>query len=837
MKKYDVKGMTCSACQATVEKSVLKVPGVTSCSVNLLTNSMVVEGNVPSDTIIEAVEKAGYGAIEQGTPTTKSQNNSEQLKDVNTPKMIKRLISSVVILLVLMYFSMGHMMFGFKIPLFFENNKIALGLLQLILSGIILLINNRFFISGWRALIHHSPNMDTLVSMGSGISFVYSIYALFMISDGYVNGNLDIVNKYMDNLYFETAAMIVTLITIGKTLESYSKGKTTNALKSLMDLAPKTATLLVGETETIVSIENVKKGDIFIVKPGESIPVDGIIIEGSAAINESALTGESIPIDKVIGDKVSAATINQSGYLKCEAERVGEDTTLSQIIKMVSDASSTKAPIAKIADRVSGVFVPSVITISLITFIIWLILTRSFVKSFEFAVSVLVVSCPCALGLATPVAIMVGSGKGAKNGILFKNAESIEETGKAAIIALDKTGTITKGEPVVMDIIPIGQITADELLEIAYSLEIKSEHPLAKAIVKKAESKSLCSKEVTDFVILPGNGLSAKYEDTTIYGGNQKYISTIADIKDEVNTLCYELSSKGRTPLVFVKEKQIIGIISVTDEIKDDSIEAIQELKKLGMKVVMITGDNTTTANTIGKIVNVDEVISGVLPDEKEKYIRNLQTFGKVIMVGDGINDAPALTRADIGIAIGAGTDVAIDAADVVLMNSRLSDVVASIKLSKHTLLNIKENLFWAFIYNIIGIPLAAGVFYYSFGLRLLPMFGAIAMSLSSVCVVLNALRLNLINIYKPTKLVKKSKLKLERKEIKMIEKEMIVEGMMCSHCEARVKKALENVQGVIEAKADHKTKKVNIKLQTEIQDEVLIKAVTDQDYQVKSIK
>lgn len=837
MKKYDVKGMTCSACQATVEKSVLKVPGVTSCLVNLLTNSMVVEGNVPSDTIIEAVEKAGYGAIEQGTPTTKSQNNSEQLKDVNTPKMIKRLISSVVILLVLMYFSMGHMMFGFKIPLFFENNKIALGLLQLILSGIILLINNRFFISGWRALIHHSPNMDTLVSMGSGISFVYSIYALFMISDGYVNGNLDIVNKYMDNLYFETAAMIVTLITIGKTLESYSKGKTTNALKSLMDLAPKTATLLVGETETIVSIENVKKGDIFIVKPGESIPVDGIIIEGSAAINESALTGESIPIDKAIGDKVSAATINQSGYLKCEAERVGEDTTLSQIIKMVSDASSTKAPIAKIADRVSGVFVPSVITISLITFIIWLILTRSFVTSFEFAVSVLVVSCPCALGLATPVAIMVGSGKGAKNGILFKNAESIEETGKAAIIALDKTGTITKGEPVVMDIIPIGQITADELLEIAYSLEIKSEHPLAKAIVKKAESKSLCSKEVTDFVILPGNGLSAKYEDTTIYGGNQKYISTIADIKDEVNTLCYELSSKGRTPLVFVKEKQIIGIISVTDEIKDDSIEAIQELKKLGMKVVMITGDNTTTANTIGKIVNVDEVISGVLPDEKEKYIRNLQTFGKVIMVGDGINDAPALTRADIGIAIGAGTDVAIDAADVVLMNSRLSDVVASIKLSKHTLLNIKENLFWAFIYNIIGIPLAAGVFYYSFGLRLLPMFGAIAMSLSSVCVVLNALRLNLINIYKPTKLVKKSKVKLERKEIKMIEKEMIVEGMMCSHCEARVKKALENVQGVIEAKADHKTKKVNIKLQTEIQDEVLIKAVTDQDYQVKSIK
>mgnify|MGYP000756344529 CR=1 FL=1 len=838
MKQYDVKGMTCAACQARVEKAVSKVTGVTSCSVSLLTNSMRVEGTALPSKIISAVEKAGYHAKlkDELNHTVKNQID-EPLKDTETPKLLKRLISSVIILLILMYVSMGHMMFNWPIPPFFSSNHMALGLLQLLLSGIVLIINYRFFVNGMKALIHFSPNMDTLIAMGSGVSYIYSIYALFMMSDGIVKGNADIVMKYMDNLYFETAAMILTLITIGKTLESYSKGKTTNALKSLMKLAPKTATLLIHEEERVVQIEEVKKGDIFVVKPGENIPVDGIVLEGISAINESALTGESIPVDKSSGDMVSAATLNQSGYLKCEATRVGEDTTLAQIIKMVTEASTTKAPIAKIADTISGIFVPTVIVIALITFVTWLIISHNFVTSFEFAVSVLVVSCPCALGLATPVAIMVGSGKGAKNGILFKTAESIEETGKVKIVALDKTGTITKGEPVVTDIFPLNDITKEQLLTLAYSLEIKSEHPLAKAIVKKAQEENIKENKVNDFKILPGNGLVAKLGNDTIYGGSLTYISSITTIYPEVDNIYNELSKKGKTPLLFVKEDSIIGMIGVSDIIKEDSVSAIKELQNLGMYVVMLTGDNATTAGAIGNVVGVNEVIAGVLPNEKEKVIRDLQRKGKVAMVGDGINDAPALTRADIGIAIGAGTDVAIDAADVVLMNSKLSDVVGAIKLSKHTLVNIKENLFWAFIYNIIGIPLAAGVFFASFGLKLVPMFGALAMSLSSVCVVTNALRLNLINIYKPVRLKLKSKITIQRKEDEKMKKELIVEGMMCAHCEARVKKALEEVDGVVKAQANHKTKKVVVKLEKEVTDDVLVKAITDQDYEVKSIQ
>lgn len=838
MKQYDVKGMTCAACQARVEKAVSKVTGVTSCSVSLLTNSMRVEGTALPSEIISAVEKAGYHAkLKDELNHTAKNQIDEPLKDTETPKLLKRLISSVIILLILMYVSMGHMMFNWPIPPFFSSNHMALGLLQLLLSGIVLIINYRFFVNGMKALIHFSPNMDTLIAMGSGVSYIYSIYALFMMSDGIVKGNADIVMKYMDNLYFETAAMILTLITIGKTLESYSKGKTTNALKSLMKLAPKTATLLIHEEERVVQIEEVKKGDIFVVKPGENIPVDGIVLEGISAINESALTGESIPVDKSSGDMVSAATLNQSGYLKCEATRVGEDTTLAQIIKMVTEASTTKAPIAKIADTISGIFVPTVIVIALITFVTWLIISHNFVTSFEFAVSVLVVSCPCALGLATPVAIMVGSGKGAKNGILFKTAESIEETGKVKIVALDKTGTITKGEPVVTDIFPLNDTTKEQLLTLAYSLEIKSEHPLAKAIVKKAQEENIKENKVNDFKILPGNGLVAKLGNDTIYGGSLTYISSITTIYPEVDNIYNELSKKGKTPLLFVKEDSIIGMIGVSDVIKEDSVSAIKELQNLGMYVVMLTGDNATTAGAIGNVVGVNEVIAGVLPNEKEKVIRDLQRKGKVAMVGDGINDAPALTRADIGIAIGAGTDVAIDAADVVLMNSKLSDVVGAIKLSKHTLVNIKENLFWAFIYNIIGIPLAAGVFFASFGLKLVPMFGALAMSLSSVCVVTNALRLNLINIYKPVRLKLKSKITIQRKEDEKMKKELIVEGMMCAHCEARVKKALEEVDGVVKAQANHKTKKVVVKLEKEVTDDVLVKAITDQDYEVKSIQ
>ncbi len=838
MKKYEVRGMTCSACQVRVEKAVSKVSGVTSCSVSLLTNSMMVDGDASVQEVISAVEKAGYQASLNEKKSTNQQNYSDnELKDVETPKMLKRLISSVIILIILMYFSMGHMMFNWPIPPFFENNYFAKGLLQLILSGIILIINNRFFVNGFKSLVHLSPNMDTLIAMGSGVSYLYSIYALFMASDGITKGDMEIVSNYMENLYFETAAMILTLITIGKTLESYSKGKTTNALKSLMKLSPQNATILVDENEVVIPIDQLQKDDIFVVKPGESIPADGTILEGITAIDESALTGEAIPVDKMVGDMVSAATINQSGYLKCKATRVGEDTTLSKIIKMVTEASSSKAPIAKIADKVSSIFVPTVITIALITFIIWLIASRNFITAFEFAVSVLVVSCPCALGLATPVAIMVGSGRGAKNGILFKTAESLEETGKVKIVALDKTGTITKGEPAVTDLLPLGESTKDELLLYAYSLEAKSEHPLAKAIVAKAKEENISLLETHDFTVFPGNGLTAKIKDDTIYGGSLKYINGLTCIDEETTKLCNELSLKGKTPLLFTKNQNIIGIIGVADVIKEDSVDAINQLHNMGMYVVMLTGDNKVTAQAIADKVGVDDVIAGVLPTDKETHIKKLQQYGKVAMVGDGINDAPALTRANIGIAIGAGTDVAIDAADVVLMNSKLSDVSGAIKLSKHVLLNIKENLFWAFIYNIIGIPLAAGVFFLSLNLRLQPMFGALAMSLSSVCVVTNALRLNLVKIYKPVKLKMKSKIKIEKEEEKIMEKELIVEGMMCSHCEARVKKALEALDGVISATANHETKKVLVKLSKNVEDSELIKAISDQDYKVISVK
>lgn len=799
---FDIKGMSCAACQATVEKVVSKLEGINSCSVSLLTNSMVVTGSASNEEIIRAIQSAGYDANVKDDKN--KQINNKKVKDNNTSGMIKRLISSVIILLILMYFSMGHMMFKWPIPPFLVGNHFSMGLLQLLLSSIILIINKHFFINGIKALIHKSPNMDTLVAMGSGISYIYSIYALFMMSDAIINNNQLLVEKYMDSLYFETAAMILTLITIGKTLEAYSKGKTTNALKSLMDLAPKQAVIIKDGKELTVNIEQVKKGDIFVVKPGENIPVDGIIIDGSGAINESAITGESIPVDKKIGDVVTSATLNQSGYLKCEATRVGEDTTLSQIIKMVEESSNTKAPIAKIADKVSGVFVPTVIFISLITFIIWMIISHNFITSFEFAISVLVVSCPCALGLATPVAIMVSSGKGAKNGILFKTAESIEVTGKVKVVALDKTGTITKGEPIVTDIIPVSNYSKEELLKLAYSLEKKSEHPLAKSVIKKAEEDKIDFYEVEEFKVLPGSGLEAKINGEMIYGGNYNLIKSVVNIDEEVNNIYNKLSTSGKTPLFFAKSNSLIGVIGVADVVKDDSIEAIKDLKKLGIHVVMITGDNPTTAKSIGDMVGVDEVIAGVLPNEKENAIKKLQEKYLVAMVGDGINDAPALTRADVGIAIGAGTDIAIDAADVVLMNSSLTDVVGAIKLSKKTLTNIRENLFWAFIYNIIGIPLAAGVLSY-FGIKLVPMFGAIAMSLSSVCVVTNALRINFININKSIKLKK------GKEKRKMFEKEIMVNGMMCSHCESRVKKALEEIDGVVEATASSKNNNVII--------------------------
>lgn len=747
MKQYNVTGMSCASCVARVEKAVNKVEGVTSCSVNLLTNSMSVDGDVKSSDVISAVEKAGYGASLKGNSSKENKTNDEPLKDTETPKLKKRLFSSLVFLLLLMYISMGHMMWGFPLPSILANNHIAMGLIQLLLTGIIMVINQKFFVSGFKALIHRSPNMDTLVALGAGASFIYSVYALFAMTNAQVNNDMSLVMKYMDEFYFESAGMILTLITLGKMLESYSKGKTTNAIKGLMNLAPKKATILVDNVEKVVPIEEVKIGDIFIVKPGENIPVDGVVIEGESAVNESALTGESIPVDKTVGDNVSGATVNQSGFIKCKATKVGEDTTLSQIIKMVSDASATKAPIAKVADKVSGVFVPIVISIAVVTIIVWLLCGATFGNALVRGISVLVISCPCALGLATPVAIMVGNGVGAKNGILFKNATSLETTGKVSYVLLDKTGTITNGTPVVTDIIPSGNYTQDDLLSYASSLESKSEHPLAKAVVQKAIDSNIKTLDTTDFKSLTGNGVSAKINGKTIVGGSVKHISSIANIDENIIKQADDLATKGKTPLLFVMDNQLLGIIAVADVVKSDSPKAIKELQNMGIKVVMVTGDNEKTAQAIAKESGVDEVIAGVLPDGKEKVVTQYKEKGMVAMVGDGINDAPALTRADIGIAIGAGTDVAIDSADIVLMKSKLTGVSGAIRLSRGTLRNIHENLFWAFIYNVIGIPLAAGVWIPIFGWTLSPMFGAAAMSLSSFCVVTNALRLNFLNI------------------------------------------------------------------------------------------
>ena len=747
MKQYNVTGMSCASCVARVEKAVNKVDGVTSCSVNLLTNSMSVDGDVKSSDVISAVEKAGYGASLKGNSSKENKSSDEPLKDTETPKLKKRLFSSLVFLLLLMYISMGHMMWGFPLPSILANNHIAMGLIQLLLTGIIMVINQKFFISGFKALIHRSPNMDTLVALGAGASFIYSVYALFAMTNAQVNNDMSLVMKYMDEFYFESAGMILTLITLGKMLESYSKGKTTNAIKGLMNLAPKKATILVDNVEKVVPIEEVKIGDIFVVKPGENIPVDGVVIEGESAVNESALTGESIPVDKTVGDNVSGATVNQSGFIKCKATKVGEDTTLSQIIKMVSDASATKAPIAKVADKVSGVFVPIVISIAVVTIIVWLLCGAAFGNALVRGISVLVISCPCALGLATPVAIMVGNGVGAKNGILFKNATSLETTGKVSYVLLDKTGTITNGTPVVTDIIPSENYTQNDLLSYASSLESKSEHPLAKAVVQKAIDSNIKTLDTTDFKSLTGNGVSAKINGKTIVGGSVKHISSIANIDEKIIKQADDLATKGKTPLLFVMDNRLLGIIAVADVVKSDSPKAIKELQNMGIKVVMVTGDNEKTAQAIAKESGVDEVIAGVLPDGKEKVVTQYKEKGMVAMVGDGINDAPALTRADIGIAIGAGTDVAIDSADIVLMKSKLTDVSGAIRLSRGTLRNIHENLFWAFIYNVIGIPLAAGVWIPIFGWTLSPMFGAAAMSLSSFCVVTNALRLNFLNI------------------------------------------------------------------------------------------
>ncbi|MDE6208738.1 MAG: heavy metal translocating P-type ATPase [Lachnospiraceae bacterium] len=841
MKQYSVTGMSCAACSARVEKEVLKVEGVTSCSVSLLTNSMIVEGSAGNDDIIKAVIAAGYGAS--------SRENSQKdndivedngLIDTETPKLKKRLIVSVIFTIILMYFSMGHMMWGFKLPSFFYNNHIAMALVQLLLAAIVMVVNQKFFINGFKGIANRSPNMDTLVALGSGASFVYSIYALFAMTDASVKGNMSAVMEYMDDLYFESAAMILTLITVGKMLEARSKGKTTDALKGLMKLSPKRAVILRDGVEVEVAIKEVKKGDIFVVKPGENVPVDGIVIEGESAINESALTGESVPVDKSVGDEVSAATSNQSGYIRCEATRVGEDTTLSQIIKMVSDASATKAPIAKIADKVSGVFVPAVIIIAIATFIIWLLVGQKIGFSLARAISVLVISCPCALGLATPVAIMVGNGIGAKNGILFKTAVSLEETGKVDIVALDKTGTITTGKPVVTDIVAVNNTTDEELTELAYSLEIKSEHPLARAIVEYGKEKNISSRNIEEFKILPGNGLTAILAEDNgknpIYGGNYNFISTKADMPEEIENISNKLAESGKTPLFFAKNDKMLGIIAVADTIKEESPKAIEELKNMGIRVVMLTGDNERTANAIGSQAGVDEVIAGVLPEGKEKVIKRLKGEGKVAMVGDGINDAPALTRADMGIAIGAGTDIAIDAADVVLMKSRLSDVPAAIRLSRATLKNIHENLFWAFLYNTIGIPLAAGVFIHLLGIKLNPMFGAAAMGLSSFCVISNALRLNWFNIHdtKRDRKIKKSKKKME--EITMT-KTIRIEGMMCGHCEATVKKALESLEQVSEAKVSHEDGTAVVTLSEEVTEALLVKTIEDKDYKVLSVE
>ena len=842
MEQYNVTGMSCAACSARVEKAVSKVPGVTSCSVSLLTNSMGVEGTASPADIIAAVEEAGYGASEKGAPAAGGKQQTslaaaeDSLRDKETPKMKKRLIASLCFLIPLMYFSMGHMMWNWPVPAFFEGNHVAMGLLQLLLTAAVMVINQKFFISGFKGLIHGAPNMDTLVALGAGASFVYSTYALFAMTDAQVQGDMAGAMSYMHEFYFESAAMILTLITVGKMLEARSKGKTTDALKSLMKLAPKTATVLRNGAETEVSVDQVRKGDIFVVRPGENIPVDGIVLEGSSAVNESALTGESIPVDKKPGDQVSAATVNHSGFIRCEATRVGEDTTLSQIIQMVSDAAATKAPIAKIADRVSGVFVPAVIAIAAITIIVWLIARQTVGFALARGISVLVISCPCALGLATPVAIMVGNGMGAKNGIMFKSAVSLEETGKTQIVALDKTGTITSGEPKVTDMIPADGVTEDELLAAAYALEKKSEHPLAHAILVRAKEKGVDERlETEEFQAVPGNGLSGRLGEDWLAGGNLKFIGGNAEITDEIRKKAEELAEGGKTPLFFSRNGKLIGIIAVADVIKEDSPQAVRELQNMGIHVVMLTGDNERTAKAIGAQAGVDEVIAGVLPDGKESVIRSLKRKGKVAMVGDGINDAPALTRADIGIAIGAGTDIAIDAADVVLMKSRLSDVPAAIRLSRATLRNIHENLFWAFFYNVIGIPLAAGVWIPLFGWQLNPMFGAAAMSLSSFCVVTNALRLNWFNVHDARK---DKKVKSHKKqEVTTMEKTMKIEGMMCEHCEARVKKTLEAIPQVDAAEVSHKAGTAVVTLNAEVGDDVLKKAVEDQDYKVLGIE
>ena len=858
MEQYNVTGMSCAACSARVEKAVKKVPGVTSCSVSLLTNSMGVEGTASPAAILSAVQEAGYGASPKNASASKASDASadlDALADHETPKLKRRLIASLGFLLVLMYFSMGHMMWGWPLPHWFDGNHVAMGLVQLLLAGIVMVINQKFFINGFKGLIHGAPNMDTLVALGSMASFVWSTYALFAMTRAQVDGSDELVMHYMMEFYFESAAMILTLITVGKMLEARSKGKTTDALKSLMKLAPKTATLVRDGAEVTVAIADVQKGDVFVVRPGENIPVDGVVLEGTSAVNESALTGESIPVDKAVGDKVSAATTNQSGFLRCEATRVGEDTTLAQIIKMVSDAAATKAPIAKIADTVSGFFVPAVISIAVVTTIVWLLLGHELGYALARGISVLVISCPCALGLATPVAIMVGNGLGAKNGILFKTAASLEAAGRTQIVALDKTGTITEGAPRVTDLLPAEGVSETELLTLAAALESRSEHPLAKAVLADAEAKAITPPEVTDFAALPGNGLAAKLDGMDIYAGNAAFIQTKLTLPAALAQQAEKLASEGKTPLFFGGAGRLLGVIAVADTIKEDSPEAIRQLQNMGIRVVMLTGDNQRTADAIGRQAGVDEVIAGVLPDGKEAVIRQLQASGKVAMVGDGINDAPALTRADTGIAIGAGTDVAIDAADVVLMNSKLSDVPAAIRLSRATLRNIHENLFWAFIYNIIGIPLAAGLFI-PFGLTLNPMFGAAAMSLSSFCVVSNALRLNLFDLHStrhdhktaspaaaPVQSAAENNKKsdAEAPEVKTedhtMKKTLKVEGMMCSHCEARVKKALEALPEVDEAVVSHEAGTAIVTLNAEVADDVLKNAVEAQDYKVTGIQ
>lgn len=845
MEQYTVTGMSCAACSARVEKAVKKVPGVTECAVNLLTNSMSVEGSAGEKAIIQAVEKAGYGAAKRTGKKKESVSGDaeDSLQDTVTPILKTRLVASAGFLIVLMYFSMGHMMWNWPVPAFFTDNPVAMGLLQMLLTIVIMVINQHFFVSGFKALLHKAPNMDTLVAMGAGAAFVYSTYALFAMTDALAKGNAEGAVHYLHEFYFESAAMILTLITVGKMLEAKSKGRTTDAIKALIELSPKSATVLEDGMEKQLPIEQVKKGDIFIVRPGEHIPVDGIVKEGSSAVNEAALTGESLPVDKTVGDKVSAATLNQSGYIKCEAVRVGEDTTLSQIIKMVSDAAATKAPIAKVADKVSGIFVPTVIAIAAVTIVVWLLCGQSIGYALARGISVLVISCPCALGLATPVAIMVGNGCGAKNGIMFKTAVALEHTGRIQIAALDKTGTITVGCPQVTDILPADNVTEEELLTWAYALEIKSEHPLAKAVVTYAQSRGVTEKEVCDFKAAPGNGLSAVVKEAfmaegaetqeAVLGGNASFIGRYVSVSNEVKKKAEILAEAGKTPLFFAKGSRLLGLIAVADTIREDSAEAVQILQNMGIRVVMLTGDNEKTANAIGRQAGVDEVIAGVLPEGKESVIRTLQKEGKVAMVGDGINDAPALTRADVGIAIGAGTDIAIDAADVVLMKSRVKDVAAAIRLSRLTLRNIHQNLFWAFIYNIIGIPLAAGVWIPLFHWQLNPMFGAAAMSLSSFCVVSNALRLNLADIYKPVKNKTKTKRKKEKRKM---EKTMQIEGMMCGHCEARVKKCLEALPQVKEAIVSHENGTAVVVLSEAVEDEVLKKTVEAQDYKVISI-